>query len=132
MHVLNVTTRAFIGDDPDADGNDSAGAGNVHADGSIGIQADEHTELNAIVGMLSVSGSAAITAGGVVTVTNKHTEAFIGQGALVTADGASSITAATGAFTLVQTPTSGDQGGIETSSINGEQDAGTLAAQGRV
>ncbi|HEX5279640.1 MAG TPA: hypothetical protein VFW28_06150 [Micropepsaceae bacterium] len=132
VHVLNITTRAFIGDDPD-DLLASAGAGNVHADGSVGVQADEHTVVNAIVGMLSVSGSAAVTAGGVVTVTNKHTEAFIGAGALVTADGGNSITAATGKFSSQPSGSGpGSQDGIHTSSINGSQDADSLAAQGAV
>jgi RTX calcium-binding nonapeptide repeat (4 copies) len=132
VHVLNVTTRAFIGDDPDLNGSDSAGEGNVHATGSISIRADEHTELDAIVGMLSLSGSAAVTAGAVVTVTNKHTDAFVGQGARVTADGVTSTLAGTGGFEFGTIANGGPQGDIKPKDINGTPNADTLAAQGKV
>ena len=88
IHVMNITTRAFIGDDPDflygnptemdGAGGDSVGPGNVHATGSISVRADEHTTVNAITGMVSVSGGAAITAGATVTVTNKRTRPLSG------------------------------------------------------
>ncbi|MGH6644013.1 MAG: hypothetical protein ACRED3_15090, partial [Bradyrhizobium sp.] len=131
VNVLNVDTRAFIGDDPD-DGNASAGAGNVHADGSIAIQADERTELNAIVGVVGFSGSAAITAGAVVTVTNKHTEAFVGSGAILSASGNQAIFAATGHIEPVQSGDGGAQGKIDTGTINSSPNADSLASQGRV
>ena len=39
VHVLNITTRAFIGNDPDAPS--LAGAGDVHALGTVRIAADD-------------------------------------------------------------------------------------------
>ena len=86
VHVLDIQTRAFIGDRP-GDGLASAGAGNVHAGGNILISADESSEIDKIVGVLAVSGTAGIGAAGAVTVIDKTTEAFIGEGAKVTADG---------------------------------------------
>ena len=53
VHVLDIKTRAFIGDDP-SDAIASAGAGNVHAEGNILISADESTEIDKIVGVLAL------------------------------------------------------------------------------
>ena len=142
VHVLNVTTRAFIGDDPDFlygsstetidTGDDSAGEGNVHATGSISISADEHTTLNAITGSLSGGSSAAITAGATVTVTNKRTEAFIGKGAQVTADGSAAVDAATGILEPVPISAPANQGDINPSGVTGSESADSLATQGQV
>src|SRR5262249_39905864 len=60
VHVLSVTTRAFVGDDP-SDGTPTAGPGNVHATGSVGISADDHTEMDVVVGTVGVGTSPALT-----------------------------------------------------------------------
>ncbi|MCK5712808.1 MAG: hypothetical protein KAI25_08840, partial [Hyphomicrobiaceae bacterium] len=133
VHVLNLTTRAFIGDDP-TDGAPSTGAGDVHAGGSVKISADDRTEIDKVVGALSAAGGVAGTASGAVTVVNKNTTAFIGAGAKVTGDGNSLITANTGGFNLTPTPEApkadADQG-IESSTYAGE-DASALKDSGEV
>ena len=86
VHVLDINTRAFIGDDP-RDNIASGGAGHVHANGSIVVAADDQTEIDKVVGVLAIGGSAGIGAGAAVSVTKKNTEAFLGNGAKVTADG---------------------------------------------
>ena len=80
VHVLDVSTRAFIGDDP-RDNVASAGMGDVHANGSVVVAADDQTEADKVVGVLAVSGTVGVAAGAAVTITNKTTEAFIGNGA---------------------------------------------------
>ena len=94
VHVFNLTTRAFIGDDPtDPSG---AGPGNVHAAGSVGVSANDDTDINEIVAVLAAGGVGVGAAAGVDVMT-KDTESFIGQGANVTGDGnGSGITVYTG------------------------------------
>jgi hypothetical protein len=104
VHVLHITTLAYIGDDPQNPSN--GGPGNVHAIGSIALTADEHTEEDAVVGMLAAAGSAAITAGADVNVINKRTAAFIGAGAIVAGDGNGTVTGGTGGFTTTTKPDS--------------------------
>ena len=79
VHVLDITTLAYIGDDPN-DGFPSAGAGDVHANGSIVIAADERTEMDNVVGV-AAGGlyTAAATAAGIAVV-DKTTNAFVGNG----------------------------------------------------
>jgi hypothetical protein len=84
VHTFNVQTRAFIGDDPDAPSG--AGAGSVHAHGSIVLAANEVSDVNEIVAVLA-AGEVGVGAAAGVNVINKHTEAFIGAGASVTGDG---------------------------------------------
>jgi hypothetical protein len=86
VHVFNLITQAFIGDNP-ADGRASAGPGNVHAQGSVVVNATDNLNLNKVVGVLAVSGTAGVAAAGGVTVIDKTTEAFIGAGANVSGDG---------------------------------------------
>ena len=50
VYVLNITTRAFIGNDPD--NPTSSGSTNVQADGSILVAASETTALDLISGRL--------------------------------------------------------------------------------
>ncbi|MEQ1831146.1 MAG: hypothetical protein ABL921_34690, partial [Pirellula sp.] len=52
VHVFNITTRAWIGDDA-RDAIASAGAGQYTASGSIVIAANERTEIDKIVGLFS-------------------------------------------------------------------------------
>src|SRR6266850_7054664 len=52
VHVLNITTRAFIGDDPNAPS--LAVAGDVHARGTVAITADDKTELDKVVATVAV------------------------------------------------------------------------------
>ena len=95
VRVFNLTTLAFIGDDP-SDQIPSAGAGNVHAHGSIVLSANDRSDVNEIVGVLA-AGEVGIGAAAGVNVMNKNTEAFIGAGANVSGDGAGAgLTVATG------------------------------------
>ncbi len=97
VHVLNVTTRAFIGDDP-SDSIISAGAGDVHAGGTVRITADDSTEMDKVAAT-AAAGTVGVGAAATVTVVNKKTQAFIGAGASVTGDGnTGGLKAATGAF----------------------------------
>ena len=78
VYVLTITTRAFIGDDPD---NPTSGATTVQASGSILVAASEQTVLNILSGNFSGSGTASVGAAAGVPVITKTTEAFIGAGA---------------------------------------------------
>ena len=61
----------------------------------------------------------ATAAGATVTVTNKRTEAFVGHGAHVTADGAAAtLNAGTGGFKVVTTAKPLQQGNVDSNSIN--------------
>ena len=86
VHVLDIATRSFIGDDP-RDAVPSAGPGNVHAEGSIIVAADDDSEIDKVVGVLAVGGGAGLGAAAGVSTVDKNTEAFIGAGANVSADG---------------------------------------------
>ena len=117
VHVFNLQTRAFIGDDPNAPAN--KGAGNVQAVGSVAIAANDASDINEIVGVFA-AGAVGVAGGAGVNVFTKDTEAFIGVGARVTGQGNDpSITVDTGqigssysATTSSFTPTSqtGNQG----------------------
>jgi len=67
VHVLNITTRAFIGDDPNAPS--LAGAGDVHARGTVAITADDKTELDKVAATVAVGGGAGVGAAATVTST---------------------------------------------------------------
>ncbi len=140
LHVFNVKTRAFIGDDP-SDNTPSAGPGHVHARGNVIVQANDESKLNAIVGVISVSGEAAVTAAGAVTVMDKTTEAFVGAGAWVTADGQSAgHDVRTGAYapqtdttTASYNPKTQTPQAIETSTMSGvPTDVQALQSQGDI
>ncbi len=123
VHVLNVSTRAFIGDDP-RDNVASAGAGDVHANGSIVVAADDQTEADKVVGVLAVSGTVGVAAGAAVTITNKTTEAFLGDSAKVTADGnTAGLDARTGRYVETYVASSKDTTGIQNTSRPAETDA---------
>ena len=111
VHVLGITTRAYIGDDPD-EATASAGAGDVHAGGTVRIAADDRTEMDKFVATVAVGGSAGVGAAATVTVVTKTTEAFIGAGASVTGDGnTAGLVAATGGFTpTFEAATAGSEG----------------------
>ena len=87
VHVFDLHTRAFIGDNVGGDPDSGIGGpGNVHAHGSISVQANDNSDVNEIVGLLA-AGSVGIAAGVGVDVYSKDTEAFLGNGANVSADG---------------------------------------------
>ncbi|MBI5616868.1 MAG: right-handed parallel beta-helix repeat-containing protein, partial [Gammaproteobacteria bacterium] len=106
--VVDLTTRAFIGDDP-ADLLASRGAGNVHAHGSIAISADDLLDLTNVVGSIGGGGTVGIGASVGVPVVTKRVSAFIGNGANVTADGWSAIDANTGGFAIGYDASATDQ-----------------------
>lgn len=82
---LDITTKAHIGDDPSA-GPSSLGAGNVDVEGSILISADDVTEIDK-VSAGAAAGVAGVGLAASVTSIDKHTHAFIGTDAQVTARG---------------------------------------------
>ena len=128
VHVLDVSTRAFIGDDP-RDNVASAGMGDVHANGSVVVAADDQTEADKVVGVLAVSGTVGVAAGAAVTITNKTTEAFIGNGAKVTADGnTAGLDVRTGRYVESYVASPSTTTGIQSSSKPADAD-GNPAAQ---
>ena len=146
VHVINVTTRAFIGDDPTDDDSQnpetlSSGAGHVHAQGDIVVWADDSTEEDKVVGVLA-AGTVGVGAAGAVTVTDKTTEAFVGQGAWVTAEGKSpeGHEVRTGAFTAgvdagatTFDPNNAEgSAGIESGGVGANPDIDNLKAQGDI
>ena len=96
VHVITNTTKAFIG----AESGTGIGHGDVHAEGSVRVYANDGTEVDKVVGAAAIGGTAAITLGGSVTVSNKTTAAFIGEGAWVSGNGATALDAPTGEFDL--------------------------------
>gem|GEM_PF-5747045 len=134
VHALDITTRAWIGDDG-RDGIATAGAGSIVANGSILVAADDRTEIDKVVGVAAGAIYASVGAAVGVSTTTKLTEAFIGDGAVVTALGNGSILAKTGEFTIGSTGSSVATLGIEpgsvslSSSINGTNG---LSAKGEV
>lgn len=133
VHVYDITTRAFIGDDP-RDKTVFGGTGDVHAGGNVVISADDRTEIDKVVGSVAVSGTAAFGAAAAVTTVNKSVEAFVGDGAKVTGDGKTSATSVrTGKFTESYQAASKSTDGIESNSTATlDADAGSLSAQGEV
>src|SRR5207247_1420256 len=69
VHVFDLHTRAFIGDDP-TDLIASAGAGDVHAHGSVVVSADDLTDVNESAGVVA-AGSVGVAGGRRVRVTHK-------------------------------------------------------------
>ncbi|MEL6550929.1 MAG: hypothetical protein AAFQ54_11870 [Pseudomonadota bacterium] len=89
VYVLTLTTRAKI----DA-------RTNVHAEGSVLVQAIDETEADLIVGGAAVGGSAGIGGGVGVAVVTKITEAAIAANARVTGEGYDTVSARTGKFVI--------------------------------
>ena len=85
VYLPDITTRAFVGDDPD-DGVMYFGTTDVHARGTVLVAADDDLELDLIAGSAGGAGTVGIGASGSVNVVTKKTEAFIGSGARVTGD----------------------------------------------
>jgi hypothetical protein len=131
VHVLDLSTRAFIGDDPD-EAAGSAGAGDVHALGTVRIAADDETEMDKFVATVAVGGSAGVGAAATVSVIDKKTEAFIGQGASVTGDGKTAgLAAANGMFESKFVSSSAGTTGLEAGDAT-DQSASELSAAGEV
>ncbi len=133
VHVLDLTTRAFIGDDP-SDAIPSAGPGNVKAISDVIIAADDRTEIDKIVGVLAVAVYAGIGAASGVSTIDKRTEAFVGAGARVTAEGGgTAATVRTGDFIVGSGSSSPSTPGIEASgSVNLNSNTASLSAQGEI
>ena len=104
VHIFNLQTRAFIGDDPL--NPSGAGPGNVHAQGSIYLSANDMSDINEIVGVLA-AGEVGVGAAIGVNVFDPDTESFIGAGANVRGDGqGSGITVDTGGISIGSSPAS--------------------------
>jgi hypothetical protein len=132
VYVLNITTRAFIGDDP-ADLIALTGSTTVRAGGSVLVSAADDTEADIIAGNIAGAGTAGIGISGAVAVVTKNTQAFLGPNADVTGEGAGDgVLAHTGEFTIGSVADSGsdDFAGLPTAQINqvsGDADTITLA-----
>ena len=139
VHIVTNQTRAWIGDDPTG-GPASAGAGHVHAGGNVVITADDQTEMDKIVGVLAVSGTAGVAASGAVSVVSKTTEAFIGAGAWVSGDGTTSaVLVNDGSFgesfnnaAPTFDPNNAGGEGIHADSVSSSPESTSLKAQGEV
>ena len=102
IYVVEVTTRAFIGNDPT---NPTLGATSVTASGSVLVGASEATTLDLLSGNVSGAGAASVGAAAIVPVITKTTESFIGAGASVTALGkGGAINADNGQFAISTAP----------------------------
>jgi len=83
--VVNITTRSFIGPDPEDTASTGLAPTTVNAEGSIAITAADHTQIDLIAGNITGSGAASVGASATVPVVHKKTEAFIGRDAVVDA-----------------------------------------------
>jgi hypothetical protein len=108
VYVMDIKTRAFIGDDP-SDGVDLTGTTTtVAADGSVLVSAFDDSEIDIIAGNIAGAGTAGVGVAAAVTVIDKTTEAFLGPNADVTGmGGGEGVTAYTGEFTTDFVPDSG-------------------------
>ncbi len=135
VHVLDITTRAWIGDDA-RDAIASAGAGQYTAGGSIVVAADDRTEIDKVVGLFA----AGVLGGGIAAAvgassSTKLTEAFVGAGTVIVALGNfAPVTARTGDFTYGTTTigVSANTSGIEPGSVSLSSSASGLSASGEV
>ncbi len=78
VHVLDITTRSWIGDDP-SDNVASKGAGNYLAMGSMLVAADNKTEIDKVTGVAAGATFAGLSGAAGVSTSKKLTEAFIGM-----------------------------------------------------
>ncbi len=131
VHVLDVTTKAYIANKEDP--NDTLAS--IHAVGNIVIAADDQTQIDKVVGVFSGGSGAAIAAGAAVSTIDKSTEAFVGNGVKVTAEGDTNGTVVrTGRFSASYDPNQNvNTGGLEsnnkatmTASIQGLQASGEI------
>jgi len=131
VHVLDMTTRAWIGDDP-RDAVASPGADSIVVNGSVVASADDRTEIDKVVGVLAASLAGLGAAAGVFT-SNKLTEAFLSAGLNITALGniaASNVP--TGGFVLGTTGSSALTTGIEPGTASLTVSPSSLSATGEV
>ncbi len=132
VHVFNITTLAFIGDEPGF-GLGSFGPGHVRALGNIVIDADGRTEMDKVVGVLSASGTTGGAGAVGVSSVIKRTEAFLGDGAKVTAEGTGNTTSVkTGLFTLSTAPSASETNGINSKAVGANSSIGSLQTSGEV
>ncbi|MFN8738567.1 MAG: beta strand repeat-containing protein, partial [Pirellula sp.] len=130
--VFDVTTRAFIGDDPD-DFMFSLGGGNTRARGNIIIDAESDSEIDKWVGVVAIGSTAGIAAGVGVGVIDKNTHAFIGQGANVTAEGLGNASLVrTGQFAVSYPSWPTATNGVEAQGVGANPDMQGLQEQGEV
>ncbi|KPK01382.1 MAG: hypothetical protein AMK71_05800, partial [Nitrospira bacterium SG8_35_4] len=112
VDVMDISTRAFIGDDP-TDVVALSGNTNVHAHGSVVVSAEDDTEVDIIAGNISGAGTVSIGASAAVPVINKKTEAFIGSTGRVTGEGKTpALDVNTGAFNITYVADSGSEGEV--------------------
>ncbi len=132
VHVLDITTRAWIGDDP-RDAIATSGPGSYTATGSMNVAADDRTEIDKVVGVAAGAAYAGVGAAAGVSTSTKLTEAFIGSGAVVNAYGQGApLTVRTGEFGLSTIGASPNTPGIEPGSVSITSSPSSLSASGEV
>ncbi len=132
VHVLDIKTKAFI--DGGHSAKDDSLTNGIHANGNIIVSADDQTQIDKVVGVLAVGSGAAIAGGAAVSTVDKTTEAYIGQGAKVTADGKSTgTTVRTGRFVTTIAPSNSSTPGIESNNTaTMTASVGNLQASGEI
>jgi hypothetical protein len=83
--VLDITTRAFIGPDPQDPSSSGLAPTTVEAEGSVAVAANEQTRLDLIAGNITGGGAGGGGAAATVPIVHKKTQAFIGRDAVVNA-----------------------------------------------
>ena len=133
VYVMDITTRAFIGDDP-TDVVNLTATTTVTAEGSVLVSAMDDSEIDIIAGNLSGAGTAGFGVAAGVTVIDKTTEAFLGSTADVTGKGGGDgVDAHSGEFTIGSVTDSGSEafGAVSApavSQVNDVTDTLTLTA----
>src|SRR5262249_20551953 len=109
VYALDLLTRAFVGE-----------RARVRSRGSVVVSADDDTEIDIDAGVTGVSGVSSTGGSAGAAVVQKVTEAFVGEGAQVTALGiAPGITAPTGDFAISFVPDGSAPGEVKVPGIVG-------------
>ncbi len=106
----------------------------MHAKGNIIVDANNNSQFDKVIGVVAGGATGAGAAAVAVSSTVKLTEAFIGQGAKVNADGqGSSAVVKTGKFDIDFVPDSKATTGINaTGGVSGSSSTNALKEQGEV
>jgi len=132
VHILDLSTRAFLGDDP-ADNVPSAGSGQYLALQNIKVAANDQTEIDKIVGVLSGSAGLGLAAAVGVSSSTKTTQAFIGEGAIVFAAGTGApIDAPTGEFLIGVGSAANSTPGVALSDVSITSSGTSVSARGEI
>ena len=112
VHVYDIDVFAYIAD-----------MATVYAGGNIAVSVDSKTGVDLIAGDIAITGEGAgVGASAVVVTINKNVAAYIGQSAVVDAEGnANAITVADGGFEVVYNPEDDDETDITAPDIENNE-----------